>query len=282
VHLEDYPADMDIWIDGIGSVTLGIDGLGLFHAAGAIPKLYKVTDGEAVIYQSVLPPQWITRPLVQKGKKWTYHHNTYPSAYDYYYTLEGDTVIAGKDCLMMYSENKDNTGAVVYEGALYEEDLKVYCFYPEKNEAELLYDFGCEVGDKLNRNGYEQILLSAETIEMNGRYVKRFDFQAQTSSGEDEPFVIGTISCMEGIGSTLDFFNMLPLNGNYNHLKAFEVNGEIIYQNSDLVNDIRTVSKKQKTGDAIFNLQGRRLSAPVKGINIIRQSDGTTRKVIVK
>ena len=31
-----------------------------------------------------------------------------------------------------------------------------------------------------------------------------------------------------------------------------------------------------------YNLDGRRLSSPTKGINIIRQSDGTTRKVIVK
>ena len=31
-----------------------------------------------------------------------------------------------------------------------------------------------------------------------------------------------------------------------------------------------------------YNLNGRRLSSPTKGINIIRQSDGTTRKVIVK
>ena len=109
VYLEDYPADMDIWIDGIGSVTLGIDGLGLFHATGAIPKLYKVTDGDA------------------------------------------------------------------YKG-----------------------------------------------------------------------------------------------------------NSDVIYQNLDLTNDIRTVNKKRKTDDAVYNLLGHRLSAPTKGINIIHNSDSSTRKVIVK
>ena len=31
-----------------------------------------------------------------------------------------------------------------------------------------------------------------------------------------------------------------------------------------------------------YNLDGRKLTYPQKGINIIRQSDGTTRKVIVK
>ena len=46
------------------------------------------------------------RPLVEQGKKWTYHHDTYQYVYDYHYTLEGDTVVAGKDCLKMYSENR--------------------------------------------------------------------------------------------------------------------------------------------------------------------------------
>ena len=50
--------DSDIWIDGIGSVRLGLDGMGMIQATGAIPKLYKVTDGDAVIYQSTLPPSW--------------------------------------------------------------------------------------------------------------------------------------------------------------------------------------------------------------------------------
>ncbi len=283
VKLEDYPADIDIWIDGIGSVTQGIDGLGLFQSTGAIPKLYRVTDGDAVIYQSTLPASWVYRPLVEKGKKWTCHHNdTNLFIYDYFYTLEGDTVVAGKDCLKMYSENKDNTGAVVYEGALYEEDKKVYCFYPEKDEAELLYDFGCKVGDKLSRNSYEQILLSAETIEVNGRHAKRYEFQAQMSSEEDDPFVMGRIVWIEGVGSTNDFFKMLPLAGNYNFLKACEVNSEVIYQNLDLINDIMTIRQEMTPGNIIYDLQGRRLNSPQKGINIIRQSDGTMKKVIVK
>ena len=35
-------------------------------------------------------------PLVEKGKKWTYHHETNQDVWDYYYMLEGDTVVAGK------------------------------------------------------------------------------------------------------------------------------------------------------------------------------------------
>ena len=98
------------------------------------------------------------RPLVEQGKKWTYHHDTYQYVYDYHYTLEGDTVVAGKDCLKMYSENRYGDGERQYEGALFEENKKVYCFFPYKEESSieepaLLYDFDCKVGDTLKKNG---------------------------------------------------------------------------------------------------------------------------------
>ena len=281
VQLEDYPADTDMWIDGIGSVTLGIDGVGLFHATGAHPKLYKVTDGDAVIYQSTLPPSWVYRPLVVKGKKWTYHHNTYQDVYDYYYTLEGDTVISGKNCLKMYSDNRYNDHVVRYEGSLCEEGKKVYCFYPGLEDGRLLYDFGCEEGNTLKMTGADLIVRSIADVELNGIEVKRFNFQAQQMiEGEDDPFVIGTLSWIEGVGATKDFFNMLPLAGNYNSLMVCEVNGEILY--NGVTNGITTVHNDLKSGHAIYDLRGRRLKSLSKGINIIRQSDGTTKKVVVR
>ena len=100
VQLE-APQVADMWIEGIGSVTLGITGMEWFLASGAIPKLYKCTDGDAVIYQSTLSPGFYHPLVVRGGKKWTYRHNTFENVYDYYYILEGDTVIAGKNCLKM-------------------------------------------------------------------------------------------------------------------------------------------------------------------------------------
>ena len=47
------------------------------------------------------------RPLVEEGKHWTYDNfmPLRPAKYDhyYYYDLRGDTLIAGKSCLKMYS-----------------------------------------------------------------------------------------------------------------------------------------------------------------------------------
>ena len=210
------------------------------------------------------------RLLVEPGKKWTYHNDTYRYEYDYHYMLEGDTVVVGKNCLKMYSENKNNNGEICYEGALFEENKKVYCFYPEKNETALLYDFGCKVGDTLKIGNIDLITLSIDTIVGIICKGERYDFQAQRY-GEDmgEPFVMGTLSWVKGVGATLDFFNMLPLAGNYNSLIACEVNGEILYQKSP--NAIKGIKSSMlgSDGGAAYNLLGRRLSSiPTKGIYI--------------
>ena len=208
------------------------------------------------------------RPLVEQGKKWTYHHDAYQYVYDYHYTLEGDTVVAGKDCLKMYSDNRDNKGEIRYEGALYEENKKVYCFYPEKDEAALLYDFNCKVGDTLSKNSRDLIALSIETIVgvvCKGEY---YALQVQEYDEEkNDSVVLGTLYWIEGVGATKDFFNMLPLAGNYNSLIACEVNGEVLYQSSTAIQSMK--SYLPDDDGIIFDLQGRRLpSPPAKGIYI--------------
>ena len=212
------------------------------------------------------------RPLVEQGKKWTYHHDTYQYVYDYHYTLEGDTVVEGKDCMKMYSENMYGDGERQYKGALFEENKKVYCFFPYKEESSieepaLLYDFDCKVGDTLKIGNVDLITLSIDTIIGIICKGERYDFQAQQPDEDDEPFVIGNLSWIKGVGSTLDFFGMLPLPGNYNSLVVCEVNGEVIYQSATSVQGIK--SNTPNSGGAIFDLQGRRLSAtPAKGVYI--------------
>ena len=106
------------------------------------------------------------RPLVVEGKHWTYDNFMpfRPAKYDHYYwyDLKGDTLISGKKCLKMYSENLANDSVVRYVGALYEESKKVHCFYPGKDKAELLYDFDCKVGDTLHIDGINAALTRLE------------------------------------------------------------------------------------------------------------------------
>lgn len=256
----EMPHITDVWIEGIGSVTLGIRRMYDHLADGAVPKLYKCTDGDAVIYQSTLPPGEYHPLVVRGGKKWTYHHDTFENVYDYYYILEGDTVIAGKNCLKMYSKNKDNQGEIRYEGALYEEDRKVYRFHQEIDVPEVLYDFDCQVGDTLPFQGAYLVIQAIESVEILGMSRKRYDFQAYVKvEDSDEIIVLGDGSWLEGIGSMKDFYNMIPFDGNYNSLMACEMNGVMIYQSPTAIQSVR--SYKPNTNGAYYDLQGRRLKA---------------------
>jgi hypothetical protein len=62
---------------------------------------------------------------------------------------------------------------------------------------------------------------------------------------------------------------------------AWNLSLTTIYEESE-VTAIRDLRIDGSTEKAYFSLDGRRLVVPQKGINIIRQSDGTTKKVIVK
>ena len=72
------------------------------------------------------------RPLVVEGKHWTYDNfmPLRPAEYDhyYYYDLKGDTLIAGKNCLKMYSDNR-NDDSIVYH--VTEEESVLFLFWKE-------------------------------------------------------------------------------------------------------------------------------------------------------
>ena len=170
------------------------------------------------------------RPLVKEGKHWTYDNfmPLRPAEYDhyYYYDLKGDTLIAGRQCLKMYSDTRSNDSAIRYEGALYEENKKVYCFFPGKEEAELLYDFDCVVGDTLNVYIGQLVVTDIQSEALGDITIKKYTLQPVVSAEEQ----MGEIFWIEGVGATKDFFGMLPLPGNYNTLNACELNGEMLYQ----------------------------------------------------
>ena len=174
-------------------------------------------------------PEPTYRPLVEEGKHWTYDNFMllWPAMYDhyYYYDLKGDTLIAGHQCLKMYSDNRHNDSAIRYEGALYEVDKKVFCFYPDKEEAVLLYDFDCVVGDTIYVSAGPLIVKDIQTEDNDGITVRRYMLHLASRDEFDESFY-----WIEGVGATMDFFGMLPKYGNYNSLNACELNGETLFK----------------------------------------------------
>ena len=169
------------------------------------------------------------RPLVEEGKHWTYDNYLpmRPSEYNHYYSydLKGDTLIAGKNCLKMYSDNRANDSIVRYEAALYEENKKVFCFFPEKEEAVLLYDFDCEVGDTLNVYEAQMVVADIRPVIPGDVFIREYTLQPIW----DEPEDYGEVFWIEGVGATMEFFGMVPFDGNYNTLHACEVNGEKLF-----------------------------------------------------
>ena len=165
-------------------------------------------------------------PLIEEGKHWTYDNYMplRPGEYDhyYYYDLRGDTLIAGQQCLKMYSENLMNNSEIKYQGSLFEENKKVYYFSPGKEKAELLYDFDCFVGDTLHVRAGDLVVKDIQTEDNGGIAIKRYTLY-ETNDMLD-------ISWIEGVGASTDFFGMMPYPGNYNTLNACELNGEKLYQ----------------------------------------------------
>ena len=171
------------------------------------------------------------RPLVEEGKRWTYDNylSIRPDKYNhfYWYELKGDTTINEQKCLKLYSENKYNDGLIRYEGALYEADMKVYCFFAGKEQETLLYDFGCHVGDQLNTS--EGILTVKDIYRSeNGNRSLRFIKLSLSDTQESNEEL--SLYWIEGVGCIKDFFAMAPFPGNYCSLTACEVNGEVLYQ----------------------------------------------------
>ena len=172
------------------------------------------------------------RPLVEEGKHWTYDNfmPLRPAKYDhyYYYDLKGDTLIAGKKCLKMYSDNVYNDSIIHYEGALYEENKKVFCFFPGKEEAVLLYNFDCKIGDLLDiYYGDEQVLVTdIQSVALGDTIGRQYILQPVETFKYDGEMMYW----IEGVGSTKDFFGMKPAVGNNRYLDACELNGEYLYK----------------------------------------------------
>ena len=180
-------------------------------------------------FPEVIDPKF-SHPLVEEGKRWTYDNymDGRSDEYDFYYWyyLEGDTVINGKTCLKMYSENEYNDGKVSYKGALYEEDKKVF-YVNNDGKLALLYDFNCKVGDEIT---VPQGTLRVNRIYINnnqGRDIRIYELLPLEYEDYESPIYTHWI---EGVGCTSGFFSMIIYPGDNNSLDHCEVQGEVLYQ----------------------------------------------------
>ena len=150
----------DTWIEGIGSLRGGPLGSRFNYTGGHV--LFKCYDDDNIYYinknipwQNEFVP---SQPFVEQNKEWKVRWSVvgpYESTHwnSQKYIISGDTVISGRRCSKMYSDDLFYGVKGKYILSLYEENGKVY-FIPKNSEEEhLLYDFSANVGDIVYARG---------------------------------------------------------------------------------------------------------------------------------
>ncbi len=145
------------------------------------------------------------RSMLEQGKTWTYiyHHFTDRESpgpngklYDeetwfVWYTLEGDTVIDGRQYMTIYKYDQRGTDRK-YSGACREDDEgRVYAY--NNNEEKMSFDFGIHFSD----GHFSNATRVPETIKVNGQLFCRYRYYDALL---DDNIVDLGYSCVEGVG----------------------------------------------------------------------------------
>ena len=230
------------------------------------------------------------RPFVEDNKIWTCSGNPY-GADIFYFRLQGDTLVNNQNCLKLYSQNRYNNGKILYEGALYEKDKRVYINKPEASECSLLYDFSLKPGEDVNLFITELSLYDiadgvyalTDVFELHAGQLLRIMVFYETAHFSNEKIVhygqfLG--NWIEGVGpgymlDVLDNTGFNLIGGSYGRcIIDCSVNGQSIYRTTDYDDRMRTSIPKpirmdETTSSLLYDLQGRHLNGkPTKGIYI--------------
>ena len=188
------PNITDIWIEGIGSMTYGIENEPLMKV-GASTKMISCVENGIEVYSDE-PLDYEYTPLVREGVVWDYFHNGWTPDQGYYSRI----YISGEEdinntiyhkCYIVnpYSKNE----CIAY---LREEDKKVYLLSFDENVAfqyntngqeMLIYDFNLNEGDSyyvdIAGDVYDFIVAKVDYEEVDGKLRKTFEiFDKETNS----------------------------------------------------------------------------------------------------
>ena len=94
-----------------------------------------------------------------------------------------------------------------------------------------------------------------------------------------EPFAINNNTFTQNTFTNADLF--IPV-GTMDKYKSKAGWKEFMRIQEDAPSGISTTASEVATEEGRYTIDGKRISSPQRGINIIRMSDGTTRKVFVK
>ncbi len=225
------------------------------------------------------------RPFVEDNKTWTCYGN--PEGADiFYFHLKGDTLVNNQNCLKLYSQNRYNNGKTIYEGALYEQDKRVYIYKPGASECSLLYDFSLMPGEEAildqNPKYSHGIRALTDVYELHAGHLLRIMafYEIERYRNEETHYFDFLGNWIEGVGPgyMLDvlgesYFNVIG-DGYGRCIIDCSVNGQSIYRTTDydywMSTSVPTPLRMDETNSsALYDLQGRRLTGkPAKGLYI--------------
>ena len=289
---------LETWVSGVGERHWGImepvPGVGKDKGGEWIEFEY-CSDSRPVFTKSDFDAEAMRldyRPFVETNKTWTCSTNPY-GADIYYYHLQGDTLIDNQQCLKLYSQNRYNDGTTRYEGALRENDKRVFLYKPGSAQPALLYDFSLNQGDEAilqndllpNSSGTayaEGICATTDVYGIRDHQLYRIKlFYEVLHYGEESVYEQNNLgNWIEGVGpgSMMDVLNNTGFNiigGRYGSgIIDCSVNGISIYRSDDYEQLTAgapplPLLRRKASSLLYFDLQGRRLSGkPAKGVYI--------------
>ena len=149
-------------------------------------------------------------PFLEEGKEWRIKHTNYHhfgDSYTFRYFIDGDTLVNGRTCMKLFSENENRDGATMLVGCLYEEDLRVYYmkatvgqWYVVLSAPSLLYDFSLQIGDTVDSVEPHAIVVSADSTFVRGRLLYQIGLRhTNDAEGCPECFWVSGVGCSCGL-----------------------------------------------------------------------------------
>jgi len=210
------------------------------------------------------------KPLLKEGRTWNHTLVNISREYDKSLTIWGDTIIGGNVWKKVYNGS-------LYEKALREDGRKVYELAKGKpaDSQQLLFDFGLQVGDRQYSALYENDVrylevMSIEYINSGGKDYRVLKLnQVINSSGE----TASSDNCywIEGIGSDCGIVQpcqWADITGYTCQLKSCYDNDECIFSMMNFYTGVTTLTSDKQKSVGIYDLQGRPVSQPSKGVYI--------------
>ena len=287
MNAEVTPYNSDYWVEGIGSLRMGIY-TNDFSGAGLVKILQSCVYNDKTIYRKA--PY-----LVTEGKQWAVCRHSFTGYWTETYRLQGDTVINGKAYKIEHASRNEDLSDMKPSGRyMREEDGRVYSITDKDQRDDFVFDYSMEIGDTLFYDSYFdyygnehkhsiclRLIAIRDTIMPNGdgRVRKCYDTEAGHLNNEgiyefypDErafPY-----SFIEDIGYTDTGLSSSEIGttGVGYSLLYVKQGDTMLYQQEEgvLWRDNTSVEaiKADKTNTFYYDLQGRPVADPTRGIYI--------------